>query len=173
MHGYEFEVITETGELPINWQKVQNYFLVCNEYDLIFYCDVDMVIVRFDEDIADELEGDIGFTAPEKKGGEREINTGLYCVRPTEYTTTLFNDWMGAKLPDKQIDGDPFLSVVKKNSEIQILHDKWNRLYFADRSFEKRANIYHIAGGRTARKPGQQVKLIKNIKTHFGVNNVI
>ena len=83
-HGYDTRICTETrSDLPPQWEKIGVILSLFDEgYEFVLWVDADALFVRFDVDIADEIENEKDIYVPLfTVEGKKIPNTGVMLLR--------------------------------------------------------------------------------------------
>jgi hypothetical protein len=92
-HGYELELHDEVVDpsRPPAWSKVALIRRLLDSNDVVLWLDADIVVVRSDRDIADELPDDRFMAMVEHNvGGKANPNTGVMVIRSGEEAKRFF-----------------------------------------------------------------------------------
>jgi hypothetical protein len=93
-HGYVLALHDEVidGSRPPAWSKVALIRSLLDKHELVLWLDADIVIVRSDRDIADELPGDRFMAMVEHTvGGKVNPNTGVMAIRSGDEARRFFD----------------------------------------------------------------------------------
>ena len=92
-HGYELDLHTEVvaTDRPPAWSKVALIQRLLESNEIVLWLDADIVVVRSDHDIADELPDDRFMAMVEHTvGGKANPNTGVMVIRSGEEAKRFF-----------------------------------------------------------------------------------
>jgi len=92
-HSYDVKLHNETSSVrPPSWNKILVIKKLFQEgYDFVFWVDADALFVRFDEDIADEIEEDKDFYLVKLKKNKELPNLGVYLIRNSSWSNEILD----------------------------------------------------------------------------------
>ena len=158
-HGYGFKMINRYTDQHPAWQKVFAFQDYLQTYDLVFWIDIDAIIVKQDRDIADVFNYAKGFQAIPCEPDEP--NTGVWVMRNTvlahkfiDYIIDLSPDYPSPcyeqEVVREVLGYDSYNANLNYVRETILLPEKWNNIH--GNVPESEEIIRHFAGRTDAKK---------------------